>query len=116
MLGKFSADKLNSSLKSLKMRGRNVINTLGKRYTQAREVANTVDRHMNTAKRIYKDLEPTINEVGGSRGKYANENIKKGFNTYDQVRDRVVDTNRQAEKHVGAVVGALKKEGINIGI
>ena len=116
MLGKFSAEKLNSHMKTLKRHGRNAIHTLGKRYREAREVANKEDKYAQSAKRIYNDLEPTINEVGGDRGRTANEKIKKGFNSYDQIRDRVVDTHGQAEKHVSAVVGALKKEGVNIGI
>lgn len=115
MLGKYS-DKFNNQMKTLKRHGKNAVVTLGKRYKQAKELANTIDKHMSTAKRIYKDVEPTINEVGGERGRQANERIKKGFSSYDQLRDRVVDTHGQAEKHVGQVVGALKKEGINIGI
>lgn len=116
MLGKFNAERLNSTVKNLKRQGQYAISTLGKRYKEAKDIANTVDRYMNQARRIHSDLQPTINEAGGERGKQINDKVKRAFSSYDSVRDRVVDVNNQAEKHVGAVVGALKKEGINIGL
>ena len=116
MLGKFNAERLNSTLKNLKRQGQRAITTLGKRYKVAKDVANTVDRYVGQARRIHNDLQPTTNEAGGERGKHVNDQVKRAFSSYDSVRDRVVDVNNQAERHVGAVVGALGKEGINIGL
>ena len=77
MLGKFNAERLNSTVKNLKRQGQYAISALGKRYKEAKDIANTVDRYMNQARRIHSDLQPTINEAGGERGKQINDKEKK---------------------------------------
>ena len=115
MLGKFNAERLNSTLKKVKAT-RTICNQHSrKRDKEAKDVANTVDRYVGQARRIHNDLQPTINEAGGERGKQVNDKVKRAFSFYDSVRDRVVDVNNQAERHVGAVVGALRKEGVSFG-
>jgi len=113
MFGKLDANKLYQQFKHYKKQGKRAIATIGKHYQTTKDVLNRIDRGMNTAKSVYEDVKPTIQQLGGDK---PISHINKGIQSYDQMRNRVVDGHNQAEKHVGNVVGALKKQGINLGI
>ena len=65
---------------------------------------HTLDKHMNTAKSVYNDpqVQSTIKELTGDK---LSSKINKGLSNYDQVRNRVVSTHNEAEKHTHNVVG-----------
>jgi len=113
MFGKLNTAQLYSQLKSLKKSGKRGIATLGKHYQTIKDGLNALDRGMNVAKSVYEDVKPNIQQLAGDK---PIQHINKGIDSYDQIRNRVVDTHSQAEKHTAAVTGALKKQGINIGI
>jgi len=113
MFGKMNAQKIYSQLKSFKKQGKRGIATLGKYYQTTKDALNALDRHVNTAKSVYEDVKPNIQQLGGDK---VTQHINKGIASYDQIRNRVVDTHGQAEQHVNAVTGALRRQGVNIGI
>jgi len=97
----------------MKRNGVRAVHTLGKHYIQLKDALNTLDRHMNTAKKVYNDLQPNIQSVAGED---VVNHINKGISSYDKIRNKVVDTHGQAEQHANAIVGSMRRNGVNIGI
>jgi len=107
--------RLKNSMSNIKRTVGRHAATLGKRYGQVKEGLNSLDRHMNTAKSVYNDpqMQSTMKELTGDK---LTSKINKGLTNYDQVRNRVVSTHNEAEKHTNNVVGVLRRNGLNIGI
>ena len=115
MFGKMNMGRFKSSMSNIKRTVGRHAATLGKRYGQVKDGLNTLDKHMNTAKSVYNDpqVQSSIKELTGDK---LTSKINKGLSNYDQVRNRVVSTHNDVERHTNNVVGGLKKNGINIGI
>ena len=107
--------RFNGSMSNIKRTVGRHAATSGKTYGQVKDGLNTLDKHMNTAKSVYNDpqVQSSIKELTGDK---LTSNINKGLSNYDQVRNRVVSTHNDVERHTNIVVGGLTKNGIHIGI
>ena len=115
MFGKMNMGRFKNSMSNIKRTVGRHAATLGKRYVQVKDGVNTLDKHMHTAKSVYNDpqIQSSIKELTGEK---LSSNINKGLSNYDQVRNRVVSTHNDVERHTNNVVGGLKKNGVSIGI
>ena len=86
---------------------------LGTRYNQTREVLGRLDDGVQTVKRIHTFVAPLINHT--REGRILNNNLGKATNSYDTIRDRVINGDR-ALQSTAHVIGGLQKMGVHIGL
>jgi len=86
---------------------------LGTRYNQSREVLGRLDDGVQTVKRVHTFVAPLINHT--REGRILNNNLTKATNSYDTIRDRVINGDR-AIQSTAHVIGGLQKLGVHIGL
>ena len=86
---------------------------LGTRYNQGREVLGRLDDGVQTVKRVHSFVAPLINHT--REGRILNNNLTKATNSYDTIRDRVINGDR-AIQSTAHVIGGLQKLGVHIGL
>ena len=83
----------------------------------AYNIAQNIDQGVRTAKTIYGIVQPHVEQMAGvERTNPMSNKAMKLFSSYDNVRNRVMDSHAEVEHHVGSVVSELKKNKINIGL
>ena len=83
----------------------------------AYNVAQSIDHGMRTAKEIYGIVQPHLEELAGrERTNPVQNKAMKIFSSYDNVRNRVMDSHQEVEHHVGSILDKMKKKNINIGL
>ena len=115
MFGNMNMGRFKRSMSNIRRTVGRHAATLGLRFGQVKDGLHTLDKHMHTAKSVYNgpQVQSTIKELTGDK---LTSKINEGLSNYDQVRNRVVSTHTDRERHTNNVVGGLKKNGINIGI
>ena len=86
---------------------------LGTRYNQSREVLGRLDDAVQTVKRVHSFVAPLINHT--REGRILNNHLSKATNSYDTIRDRVLNGDR-AIQTVAHVMGVLQKMNVHIGL
>ena len=102
---KYSRQDLRSAAHRLK-------GHLGTRFNQTREVLGRLDDGVQTVKRIHTIVAPLIDHT--RRGRILNDNLSKATNSYDTIRDKVINGDR-AIQTTAHVIGGLQKMGVHIG-
>ena len=86
---------------------------MGTRYNQTRDVLGRLDDGVQTVKRVHSFVAPLINHT--REGRILNNNLSMATNSYDTIRDRVINGDR-AIQTAAHVIGGLQKLGVHIGI
>ena len=86
---------------------------LGTRYDQSREVLGRIDDGVQTVKRVHSFVAPLINHT--RQGRILNANLTNATNSYDTIRDKVINGDREIQTAL-RVVGGLHKMGVHIGL
>ena len=90
---------------------------LSRGYTNTKHFLNKVNEGYEVGKEVYKVLKPSLEALAGSQHyKAIDSKVGKAINSYENVRNHVVDSHQQVENHVGGIVEQMKKKNINIGL
>ena len=110
--------RVDNHVRSAKQLFRTGIHHTKNIMNSAYNIARNIDHGVRTAKEIYGIVQPHVEQMAGlSPGQDPIRNkAMKIFSSYDNVRNRVMDSHADVEHHVGAVVSELKKKNINIGL
>ena len=96
---------------------RNTKNHIGQAYGFTKNIFNNVDSSVRLFKNVYSTLQPVIEDVLGSdAAKTGNKYIKQGLSGYEDIRNKVMDTDENLKKHYNQIVGGLEKNKIDIGL
>ena len=111
MLGiKFNRNTLSNVM-------RNTKNHIGQAYGFTKNILNNVDSGVRLFKNIYSIAQPVIQDVlGTDAAKTGNKFIKEGLSGYENIRNKVMDTDENLKRHYNTIVGGLEKNKINIGL
>ena len=111
MLGiKFNRNTLSNVMKTTK-------NHIGQAYGFTKNILNNVDSGVRLFKNIYSIAQPVIQDVlGTDTAKTGNKFIKQGLSGYENIRNKVMDTDENLKRHYNTIVGGLKKNKIDIGL
>ena len=82
-------------LAELKNRYAHARRYLGRTYENARVIGRNIDHAMGVGRRVYKTLEPLLNQAPA--GGVAVKHIRRGLEGYDELRDQVLGAHRQAQ-------------------
>ena len=105
--------RIRSSMTNIKKSVGRHAASLGKRHGQIKDGLNELDRHVETGRKVYNNITPTIKELTGDT---VTDKVNKSLSNYDAIRKRVVTTHNDAVRHTSNVIGCLKKEGVSSGI
>ena len=75
----------------------------------AYNIAQSIDHGMRTAKEVYGIVQPHIEQMAGSGQGPVQNKAMKIFSSYDNVRNRVMDSHQEVEHHVGSILDKMKK-------
>ena len=90
---------------------------LGNAYGFTKNFLGNIDSTVRTMKDIYSIASPVIDEVLGSKASaIGNKYIQKGLSGYEDIRNKVMDTDENIRKHYNTVVGGMQKKQIDIGL
>ena len=79
--------------------------------------AKNIDHGVRTAKDVYGIVQPHLEDLAGrDRTGPVQNKAMKIFSSYDNVRNRVMDSHQEVEGHVGSILDKMKKKNINIGL
>ena len=111
MLGiKFNRNTLSNVMKTTK-------NHIGQAYGFTKNILNNVDSGVRLFKNIYSIAQPVIQDVlGTDAAKTGNKFIKEGLSGYENIRNKVMDTDENLKRHYNTIVGGLEKNKIDIGL
>ena len=111
MLGiKFNRNTLSHVMKNTK-------NHIGQAYGFTKNIFNNVDSGVRLFKNIYSIAQPVIEDLlGTDAAKTGNKFIKEGLSGYENIRNKVMDTDENLKRHYNTIVGGLEKNKINIGL
>ena len=109
MLGfKFNRNTLHQVMQNTK-------NHIGQAYGFTKNIFNNVDSSVRLFRNVYSTLQPVIEDVLGSdAAKTGNKYIKQGLSGYEDIRNKVMDTDENLKKHYNQIVGGLEKNKIYI--
>ena len=90
---------------------------LSRGYANTKHFLNKVNEGYEVGKEVYKVLKPSLEALAGS-SKYnaIDSKVGRAMSSYENVRNRVLDSHQQVETHVGGIVEQMKKKNINIGL
>ena len=92
-------------------------NHIGQAYGFTKNIFNNVDYGVRLFRNIYSTLQQVLEDVIGSDAtKSGNKYIKQGLKGYDDIRNKVMETDERAQKHYNTIVGGLEKNKIDIGL
>lgn len=63
-------------------------------YNQAHKFAQGLDKHVNTARRVYGVLSPLLDQIGGGA---LNTQAMKSLSLYDDARRQVIDADTRVQ-------------------
>ena len=90
---------------------------IGEAYGFTKNFFNIVDSSVRLFENVYSTLQPVIEDVLGSdAAKTGNKYIKQGLSGYEDIRNKVMDTDENLKKHYNQIVGGLEKNKIDIGL
>ena len=107
---KFNRNTLHQVMKNTK-------NHIGQAYGFTKNIFNNVDSGVRLFRNIYSIAQPVLEDIIGSDAtKSGNKYIKQGLKGYDDIRNKVMETDERAQKHYNTIVGGLEKNKIDIGL
>ena len=107
--------KLNTQ--TLRSMVSNTKSHIGNAYGFTKSFLGNIDSTVKTMKDIYSIASPVIEEVLGSKATATgNKYIQKGLSGYENIRNKVMDTDENIRKHYNTVVGGMQKKQIDIGL
>ena len=80
---------------------------------------NKVNEGYEISKEVYKIVRPTLEAMAGGHHQHfkaIDTKVSKAINSYETVRNHVLDNHQQVENHVSGLVEKMKKKNINIGL
>ena len=108
---RFNKEAIYETLRKNKSRGENFIKGLPKYYQQAKHFANQVDKYANIAQDVHSSISPNIDEYGGQD---LNNKIRKGFNSYRNIKKKVQEEHGKFEGLANNVQKSLSRNNINM--
>ena len=107
--------KLNTQ--TLRSMVSNTKSHIGNAYGFTKSFLGNIDSTVRTMKDIYSIASPVLDEVlGSSATTKGNKFIQKGLSGYEDIRNKVMDTDENIRKHYNTVVGGMQKKQIDIGL
>ena len=95
----------------------NTKNFIGDGYHKAKSFLGDIDTGINTAKSIYSIINPAMTSLlGDTHTNEANKYVMKNLNNYESIRNKVMDSEEQINKHYQHISNELKKNKIDIGL
>ena len=91
-------------------------NIVGKAYSTTKTFLGDIDSGIKTAKQIYSIVSPTLNSLLGTQYKNLNKNVIKGLSGYENLRNKIMETDEQINNHYNNISSNLKKNKIDIGL
>ena len=116
MFGKITSHQVRRNFNNVKKflgHAPHLVKGFQKAYHTTRDVLNSIDDGVATAKTVYKDVvAPTIKAVAGNDGIIGkiNTGIEKSLNQYDQIRDRITSGHDAVISNIENVKGNLMKK------
>ena len=90
---------------------------IGDSYHKAKGFLGDLDAGINTAKSIYSIIQPAMTSLlGDTHTNVANKYIMKNLNNYESIRNKVMDSEENINKHYQHISNELKKNKIDIGL
>ena len=89
---------------------------IGNTYSTTKNTLTDIDSGMRTAKMIYSAFSPVFNSLLGEQYKNVNKNVIKGLSGYENLRNKIMETDEQARNHFNQITSDLKKNKIDIGL
>ena len=92
---------------------------LNRGYANTKHFLNKVNEGYEISKEVYKIVRPTLEAMSGGHHQHfkaIDTKVSKAINSYETVRNHVLDSHQQVENHVGGIVEKMKKKNINIGL
>ena len=99
-------------VKVLNRAARNAKYTLGHVYEQARGFGQKLDHYVDVGRRVASALAPAIEQAAGEHAKPIAQRAKHGIQAYEDLKNRVKDTDVQVQQTVGAVRKAVPELGL----
>ena len=91
-------------------------NFIGSAYSTTKNVLGDIDSGMRTAKIIYSAFSPVLTSMLGEQYKNVNKNVIKSLSGYENLRNKIMETDEQAKNHYNQITSDLKKNKIDIGL
>ena len=87
---------------------------LGNAYHQSRKVLGNIDSGIQTARSIYSVVAPALDAYGVRASN--NPHITKALNSYDTIRNNIVEKHDRVANDLGRVRDSLAKKKINLNL
>jgi len=90
---------------------------IGDAYHKTKGFLGDLDSGINTAKSIYSIIQPAMTSLlGDTHTNVANKYVMKNLNNYESIRNKVMDSEENINKHYQHISNELKKNKIDIGL
>ena len=105
MFGKITRQQVNHHFNRAK-------DFLGNAYHKSRKVLASIDSGIQTARNIYSVVAPVLDAYGVKASN--NHHITKALNSYDTIRNNIVEKHDRVANDLGRVRDNLAKKKINL--
>lgn len=105
MFGKITRQQVNHHFNRAK-------DFLGNAYHRSRKVLGSIDSGIQTARNIYSVVAPVLDAYGVKASN--NPHITKALNSYDTIRNNIVEKHDRVANDLGRVRDSLAKKKINL--
>ena len=95
---------------------RNIKHHLGQTYHKTKHFLGQIDHGINVAKRVYSVVAPVIDHLSGGASQNANKHVMKAIGGYEQLRNKVMDTDATVHHNIQNVYSGLKKKVPELGL
>ena len=94
----------------------NIKHHLGQTYHKTKHFLGQVDNGIRVAKKIYGVVAPVIDHFSGGATQNAHKHVMKAIGGYEQLRNKVMDTDATVHHNIQNVYSGLKKKVPELGL
>ena len=110
MFGKINLDHIKHNLNKAKI-------FIGHHYVQGKNMLHNIDAGVRVAKKVYGAVAPALQSLSGNENfNKFNKHAMNAVKNYDTIRQNVLESHNEGEKHVNQTMSNLKKAGVNLGL